>query len=308
MNTSAFGVEKATLIRVPAIANLMIDSEDRPLVEDASGVGLITPWNFQINKNQQLINGFFSRIGVTEVVLEWCIPNISKSLGNQELGIYDSSGQLVVVEVPEGSYTVKGALDAVVDLLTAAALPGYTWTVAQDAGLVFLDGGGTRTFSVAASELALKLGLNPIPSDPDISALVQRTSFNESRVVQCPDLRPYRYIDFICSQLTAVQDVKDASTSPDDRDVLVRWYFAYDEAPPLDAYGFPILMGYQKFVTRRLYNPPKQIKWEQSQNVGGFLKFEVYGDLGNLVEYKSTSFLNTPDRSNWLMTLQLSEG
>jgi hypothetical protein len=299
MNTSAFGVEKATLIRVPAIANLMVDSEDRPEVLDASGVDLVTPWNFQINKNQQLINGFFSRIGVTEVVLEWCIPNISESLGNQELGIRDSSGVLHIVEVPEGSYTVKGALDSIVDLLTAAAIPGYTWTIAQDAGLVFLDGGGTRVFSVAASELALKLGLNPL----DVT-----TSPSEARVVQCPDLRPYRYIDFICNQLTAVQDVKDASTAETDRDVLVRWYFAWDEAPPLDAYGFPILMGYQKFVTRRLYNPPKQIKWEQSQNVGGFLQFQVYGDLGNLVEYKSTAFLNTPDRSNWLMTLQLSEG
>jgi hypothetical protein len=286
----------------------MIDSMDRPSVLDSSGVDLVLPWNFSINKPQQLINGFFSRIGVTEVVLEWCIPNVSESLNTKEFAIYDSSNNLIIAELLEGSYTVKDALDAIVDLLTALALPGYTWSITQDAGQVFLDGGGTRTFRVVAGELAFKVGLNPIMLDDTLPLTVQATPPALERIVQCPDMRPYRYIDFVCSQLTAVQDVKDATTDIVDRDVLCRWYFAWDEAPPLDGYGFPILMGYQKFVTRRLYNPPKQIKWEQNTPVGGYLQFQVFSDLGNLVEYKSDAFLNTPDHSNWAMTLQLSEG
>ena len=58
-------------------------------------------------------------------------------------------------------------------------------------------------------------------------------------------------------------------------------------------------MGYTRFVRRRLYNPPKQIKWQPNQPMGN-LSFQVYGDDGDLV---TADLLD----SNWLMTLQLSE-
>jgi hypothetical protein len=57
-------------------------------------------------------------------------------------------------------------------------------------------------------------------------------------------------------------------------------------------------MGYRPFNYRRLYNPPKQIRWDNIQPVGN-LTFQVYNDQGVLAPMRTTT--------NWLMTLQLSE-
>ena len=112
------------------------------------------------------------------------------------------------------------------------------------------------------------------------------------------DLRPFRYIDFVSTQLTYNQNVKDASTATIVRDVLARWYFAYDQPPTLDEYGFPILMGYSAFCLRRTFSPPKQIKWESNMPVGN-LTFQLYNSAGELIE--------TEADTSWQMTLQISE-
>jgi hypothetical protein len=120
--------------------------------------------------------------------------------------------------------------------------------------------------------------------------------------VGCPDLRPTRFIDFVCSQLTYPQQLKDATTQQQTRDVLCRFYFAEDSPENYDEYGFPILMGYTRFVRRRIFNPPKYIKWDNNLPVGN-LSFQVYGDDGNLLDGTEVN----KERNNWLMTLQLQE-
>ena len=63
--------EKAFPIRVPSTANLMIDSADR----DADM--FLFPNSFSIIKTNSILNGFFTRVGTTEVVLDWFQGNIS---------------------------------------------------------------------------------------------------------------------------------------------------------------------------------------------------------------------------------------
>ena len=287
MNTSSFGVERGTLIRVPATANLMFDSADRNTAINPSA------WDFSIYKSQALINGYFSRIGATEVVMEWCEDNINATLGNT-VGLRDLSGALTTITIPPGKYTVAQALNAIVAGFNASALAS----------------GAVRTFSVSTTKVPGQVcidisGLGVIVTNTT-TPLWQRldygslTATTNTILIICPDLRPVRYVDIVTDKLTAVQDVQDAATSTTDRNVLVRWYFSYDEQNLSDAYGFPILMGYTRFCLRRLYNPPKQIKWEQNLPIGG-LQFQVYDDNGNLLP---PSDANT----NWLMTLQLSEG
>jgi len=288
MSYSSYGIEKGQLIRVPSTANLMIDSADRNESLEPSC------WDFQITRSQSLINGYFTRAGTTEVVLEWCEDNINSSLGNT-IGLRDLSGVQTVVTIPPGKYTVAQAMDAIAVAFNASALgtsSGRTFSISTTkvpGQAVFdISGLAVNTTGVTTFPLGKRLDLGT-PSNPT------NTIF-----VLCPDLRPYRYLDFTCEQLTAVQDVKDASTAAYDRDVLNRWYFSFDEQNILDTYGFPILMGYTRFCLRRIYNPPKQIKWEQNLQVGN-LKFSVYDEDGNLLV---PSDVNT----NWLMTIQLSEG
>ena len=61
-------------------------------------------------------------------------------------------------------------------------------------------------------------------------------------------------------------------------------------------------MGYTPFVVRRLFNPPKQIRWDSNLPVGN-LAFTLYSDQGTPLEVVYPAIQDT----NWLMTLQLSE-
>jgi hypothetical protein len=67
-----FGLDKGTTTRPPSTALLSVDSLDR-----AQTPGSGTSGNFVINKNQAIFNGFFNRIALNELVLEWCIPTVS---------------------------------------------------------------------------------------------------------------------------------------------------------------------------------------------------------------------------------------
>jgi hypothetical protein len=262
-------------IRQPATANLMVDSADR-----SSGYY----GDFTINRTNSILNGFFHRIGVTEMVLEWNQPNITPDANTVTVVV---GGTPYSVGLATGFYTVESAFAALLVQLNNTVIPGITtWTFTLIDGIYEL--GADVAFAVANTPLAVKLN-------------IYNTAFDaaDARPVIRPDLRPYRYIDIISPNLTYNQKLKDASTALDVRDVLVRWYFAWDEAPVLDGNGFPILMGYTPFSARRIYSPPKQIRWENNMPVGQ-IKFEVYGDDGNLVTRTLAS-------NNFLMTLQACE-
>ena len=285
--------EKAFPIRQPSTANLMIDSADRPPIIDLSGDDISSPWDFQISKKQSILNGFFTRIGTTEVVLEWCEPNIN-ALYDTDTITFDLSGTgantyvgTQTIVLTDGFYTIETLLDTLVTQLNdLSGTTGMTFSVVTTAGVVALVSTG-GDFDVVPGTLANKLKLEK-----------ELNSNNEWYVSPCADLRLLRYLDFVSSELTYNQDLKDNSTLVFNRDVLCRWYMAWDSPPQLDGYGFPILMGYTSFTTRRLYNPPKQIRWEPNQPLGN-ISFQVYDDNGELV--KDT------DDSQWLMTLQVSE-
>ena len=310
MNTSSYGVEKGTLIRVPATANLMVDSANRPLQFDASGLQINSCWDFSINKKQSLIQGFFSRIGTTEVVLEWCFPNVNSVFGNTEFRWADSSGNIWEIPLGSGTYTAAEALDAIAGKMNlpvygGGAGTGYTFDITQDALYPGAELANTnvsgRKFKILSSVIARQLDLIDFVDDGD-------SWLSTTWTAECPDIRPYRYIDFVCDQLTSVQDVKDSSTNDQTRDVLCRFYFANDGSDQLDAYGYPILMGYTKFCLRRIFNPPKQIKWEQNIPVGGYLRFTVVDEQGDIIPFLDDDGIPLSTSSNWLMTLQLSEG
>ena len=61
-------------IRNPSTANLLIDSLDR-----TSGYSS----DFLIAKPNSILNGFFTRLAVAEVVLDWCVANISSQYNNE---------------------------------------------------------------------------------------------------------------------------------------------------------------------------------------------------------------------------------
>lgn len=287
--------ERATTFRQPSTANLMINSDD--------GLSVLQSYNVSIQKTNAIMNGFFTRVGLTEIVLNWNVPNISTAYGNQRI-IYDTSGGTPTqINLLTGGYTVAAALTQLAKKMTDASgvHGGLTWT----AGLV----GGLPALIPSASVYAR--WSEPLSELLEISsaAYALYTPTSPNYIPMTVDLRPYKFIDFTSSQLTYAQDLKDASTSALARDVICRFYFSYDSPPSLDALGFPIRMGYTAFDLRRTFSPPKQIKWEQNLPIGN-LTFEVYGDDG-LPATKMTGVYDEDDNdyasSSWLMTLQVSE-
>ena len=271
--------ESGTPIRYPSTANLMIDSMD------SVRAGLTTnPFNFQITKNQSILNGFFTRVGTTEVVLNWVEPNIVTG-NNDTFRVVKKAGAVSYsVTVPQGIYTVEQLLDTLVVLLNAAGT-GITWSitgVGANCGLT-----GTAAFTIPVTALSSQLNIS------------NAASGTTSLISPSPDLRPTSYIDFVSSELTYNQAVKDSATSAGQPQVLCRWYFAWDEQPLFDSYGFPILMGYMSFCARRTFNPPKQIRWSPNQPIGN-LAFQVLDENGNI-------YPNEGLESSWQMTLQVSE-
>jgi len=265
----------------------MIDSQD-----GVSSTLDTSMTNFTINRPNALLNGYFTRIGVTELVLNWNEPNISAALANNIFRVIKRSGAVTYsITLTDGAYTVAQCLDQIVILLNEAST-GLTWSVSGLGENCSLN--ATGAFTVGNTTLATELGLYGGASAT-------------SQFIYGPNIQSYRYLDFISYQLTNNQSVKDASTTAYQNTVLARWYFAWDTQPVLDPYGFPILMGYTAFSCRRTFNPPKQIRWLPNQSIGN-LAFQLFVNTGpgsGSLLFKQT--IGVGIFSNWLMTLQVSE-
>ena len=278
--------EKGMTIRQPATANLMIDSADRDLTTYPNC------FKFRIQKSASILNGFFTRIGTSEVVLDWGEPNINFGDGATILlSVFKLTinGVLYSYNVPFGFYTVY---DLITALSTATPSPAYPASTV----LTYATIGGILTISATISAISVPVVIYPTALSTKFFTGVQ-TSGNTTLVLNI-DLRPYKYLDFVSTDLTYNQSLKDASTSNYERNVLCRWYFDWDNSPAYDQIGYPILMGYKPFTLRRLFNPPKQIQWSPNMPLGN-LSFEVYGNTGLI--------LSPGSLSDWRMTLQISE-
>jgi hypothetical protein len=282
--------DRGTTIREPSTANFLIASVDRPPTQTAS--------NFTIAKKNSLFNGFFTRFGVAEVVLDWGIPNISEELyANSTFSILDASANPHTVTFAPGNYTVAQTLEFIVAALNQLAIAGYTFELNRNQGPLALANvnASNNEFTIVPGETQEHIGLPEQLGFTTGSQAQFQGIFN-------PNLLENKYIDFVSTDLTYNQALKDATTDVRDRTVLYRWWFAWDESPPLDVYGFPILQGYTPFVARRVLPFPKQIRWENNMPIGS-VNFQVFDSVGNILNTQSV----TGNDMNWGMQLLVSE-
>lgn len=281
--------EKGVTFRMPSTANLMLDSADRDAIYARANA-------FQITRPNAILNGFFTRIATTEVVLEYSTPNISPVFANNTLTIDISGTGAPATYTAFGFFNAAELSDWVASKLNAK---GGTWTIAAAPPALGLGAGAiispaANSYVTFTGPIADALAISGselfVGPTADVSGVFISSVF--------VDLRPFRYLDFVSPQLTYNQDLKDSATSPFARDVLCRWYMAYDDPPLYDTYGFPILMGYAPFQLRRIFSPPKQIRWDNIQSLGN-IAFEVWDSENRLAAFNANT--------NWLMTLQISE-
>jgi hypothetical protein len=267
-------------IRMPSTANFLIDSDNG----QSPVTFLPNAANFTITKPAALLNGFFTRLAVTEVVMDWNEPNISAALGNNTITLVLTSGPTSVTStLPDGLYTVADVLDRIVTDCSGV-ITGLN-----------VSGVGANCRLASTGAFSVTLGVNDLATQLGIS-IASSTSHTLN-----PSLNRIRYLDITCNDLTYNQDLKDASTGSIVGDVLVRWYMSWDTPVIPDVYGFPVEMGYTPFICRRSYAFPKQIKWNNNQPVGN-VTFRMYAN-GQTTPYVVAS----PVGTKWMMTLLVSE-
>lgn len=318
--TAAEVEDRAVTVRPSSTALFCVDSADRYASVVASRGGTVlqqtpitSPYQFTISKKESLLNGFFHRIALTEIVFPYYLPNI-----NTRTDTIEYSHTLV----PNGSITLGHAFYTPTELAAAvqAALiaDGAVGTTVQYLdGKFYVDAGVGQTIAFFPTSVppTLREGQYQLFDLMGFSRQNSTPSLSQtSRITRC---RYTEYIDIVCSQLTYNQDLKDGSSDPVTRDILCRVYLECENdqpigvkplitTPAITTAAQDTVPGTYPFTIYRQFKSPKQIQWNDAQPIGN-LVFEVYDDKGELFTTGQTAQAVSNEYPDWRMTLLISE-
>ena len=323
----------AQTIRPPSTSLLTIDSEDRftdytQARGDAVGNYSSTPYNFSISKSESLMNGFFTRVGITEINFPWVIPNINAKTNSIQV-VYQIGAALPVITsiaLEYGFYTPHNLAEALVAQITQ--IPALSAFTMEYGNTGMTNYGDEPIFTYAANNgngvsfLPWVYNTTPYPFPSNTRQLFDLLGFSNKNALLTTtnDFGNYtfcqatRYIDIVCNQLTNNQALKDQTSQPISRDMLCRLYLGdgggtgQSTVAPSDPTFSP--PGCAPTTIYRIFTLPKQIQWIPNQPIPGFLSFQVYDQDGNPLDESVT--ITTGGRGfnqsiDWSMTLQVSE-
>jgi hypothetical protein len=319
-------------IRPPSTSLLTIDSEDRfeSYTEASAAASLppttlnATPYNFAIRKRESLMNGFFTRVGVSEICFPWSVPNINRKTKDIKITWSGTSAGTATLTLLEGFYTPHGLAAALQSKIQAEVGLGAV-TVSYG----YLD---TPTFAFNTNDAGLFLSFEPLDYNSNDYPFPNTTK-QLFHVLGLSDLnsvgtagnsysgftfcQAIRYVDICCFQLTNNQSLKDQTSQTVARDMLARVYLGDGLIPgntPPDASNPDFCPpGCAPYTIYKNYATPKQIQWIPNQPIPGYLAFQVFDDAGALL----TETLN-PEAAvdavgdqaaylDWSMTMMVSE-
>jgi hypothetical protein len=248
-------------IRMPSNSYLTVDSRDRHQSYAAALASPSSPYNFMITKGESIFNGFFTRIGVTEIQFPWALPNINGESNTIKVyvdgGPSDLSG---VVTFPVGFYTpaeLAAAFAVEVNGVLATLGPGSTSVgsitcqyigpqsvqaapVTQDIPFSFLiDFTGTGAYTgLAFAPDPQKLAFNNlfslmsfIPGSFGVPGVPGSTDYSNVTFTAPTDCLYTPYIDIVSRRLVAYQSLYDTTTAPVSRNIICRLYLNNDNVP-----------------------------------------------------------------------------
>jgi hypothetical protein len=312
--------------RSPAYAILAIDSEDRfrdfdEAAVSSTGAFNYSPYDFQITKSESMMNGFFTRLALTEMCFPWTIPNILNATA--EIAVEYQVGASPVgnflISLGEGFLRpsqIAAQIQAAIRAFDAPNLGAATFIYGGTAAAPYpYFTYATNTAGVTINFLPLAYDTTAFPFPPTTKQLFNLLGFDSQNTVLASTgegLATYcqsiRYIDIVCSQLTYNQALKDTMSQRIARDTLCRLYLgdgpytATSTLSPNDANFCP--PGCAPFTIYRQFSTPKFIRWMPNQPVQGNLRFQVFDDNG---ESLANADYVEGAGSNWSMTLLVSE-
>lgn len=313
--------------RPPSSALLCIDAADRfktvaeSRLDDSAGS---EPYNasaydFTINKRESIMNGFFTRVGVSEVVFPWIIPNVNGT--NNSITFTYSVGGVAAASVrtlDTGFYTpaaLAARLQAIIRAIDPPNLGAFTMTY----GVQTLGVSATVNrpiFEFKTNAAGVDVAFSPIsPAEPQRKQLFDLLGFslvNQTLIDEGFGTDTFcqatRYVDIVCSAITNNQALKDTMTQVIARDALCRVYVG-DSAgvqstiQPSSATFCP--PGCAPTTIYKNFSVPKYIQWLPNQPVPGSLRFEVFDDAGFNLGLMAQDGVGVGQ--DWSMTMLVSE-
>jgi hypothetical protein len=323
-------MDAAITVRPSTTAVFGVDSDDRYKTYAARRATPSYPFSISISKNEALLNGFFTRLAVSEFRMYWTLPNIGAVWGNNTLTYYEEvTSAAHTITIPPGFYdlqTLMGVIEALVQ--ADGFLTSFIATANVD-GSTSYSSGNTDTFywvPPTTKTRTLYDMLNLVNTLPTPTAATTQQG-------GIANMKPTDFIDVVSPQLTLNQDLKDGSTAPIVRDMLVRIYlddanrqFTRTQTNLFDASGNPAghqvpqytpddgITGTSPFMLYRQFPYPKQVQWNNTQSLGN-LTFELYDDQGRSIQdlWNAIQAPTTPagqyyaNSFVWDMTLLITE-
>ena len=333
-------------VRPISTSLLTIDSEDRYADYIQSRAEPTSPYNFTIKKNESLMNGFFTRVGVTEVNMPWTIPNINLKTSSIQV-IYSPTGDpsavfINTINLLTGYYTpyqlaqaMQTAVRSISNDLIDFQMSYGGGPLPQSAGTN--DSGVQPFFQYWVGPVPdLEIAFYPVfyntstyPYPPQTKQLFDVLGFTSQNTILSNQsdgaytlCQAIRYVDIVCNQLTQVASLKDQTSQTVARDMLCRIYLGDgggtgQSTIQADASGIFCPPGCAPMTIHRLFPVPKFIQWIPNQPIPGYLQFTVYDDAGDVLDTSLSSIVIgnpqfrgppfTSQSTDWSMTLLAME-
>lgn len=315
--------------RLPATSLLTVDSEDRfkDYVEKraTSNSSTKSPYNFSIYANGTILGGFVRRLGVSEVVFPWVIPNVNQLTNAMTVRYSLDNGATFtdyLLTLDTGFYNPSELAAAIQDIIrNNTGLTGFTMAYGDYDTLLTQPPYNTN-FQYTTGVSTQLVCFLPITSGPlffnntskQLFDLLGFTGENETpedsgggRSTLC---QYTRYVDIVSPQLTQFQGLMDGTTQQIKRDALCRIYLGdnptmMNVAPNTASFCPP---GTRPFVIYRNFNNMKNISWNANANIGNTLDFQVYDDGGTLLsDAFPNAVVNDALYADWSITILASE-
>ena len=310
---SLYNKEETSVVtsRPSSTAQLLLSSSDRAYFTGRFVAPLsyfvTQPYNnFRLQKNENLLQGGFSRISVTEVLFPYNIPNVNNYTNTFWVNCPLTMANPVPVTIPVGYYDGAALAAAVQTGLTGIAAPNGPWSCTYNPN--------NQGFTISTPTTAEPFQLYPndpaIPSKDETSLLTIMgwdfltnsdyltntgpTPVRAVNIVQSvgAPLCYTKYIDIVSDKLTYYANVKDGDTNrpAPQSNSICRLYIA-DETSTVPSVGVywngtaavtynqTEQAGITPFLIHRKFPVPKCIDWDKNTAID-WIDIKLYDDSG----------------------------
>ena len=352
--------EPTQTFREPKTTELHVDSLDRYKPSDfvsnsvfanfpnqslAKGAGQLllnssqSGTNVKIDTGRALLNGYFSRVAITQMNLNYRVPTVVTGVNDLLFfKTFAPTAVLRTVTIPQGYYTYASMATTLQALMLAAApelgvaftvtapnnlnpatpatslITGFTFDTGNGAiTMVFLYGGapGTAlTSQVRVAKTFRMLGMNRslLGFTPEFNTGGQPTADGtpyQSATGGVPNFLPTDYVDVVSQNLSNYKDAKDSnSTVQAPGCVLARIYLT--ECPlnwASSTNGVPVdatVLGFTSMTFCKTWHNPNWSQWSPNQTINTI-------DVRLLDMWGEQVFWTSSYPTEWSATLTLTE-